>query len=419
MSEVIETGVDRLVRLIKSKGKISVADAAKELGVSVVLIEEWADFLEEEGNIDVEYKFTTPYLVEKKLDKSELKKKIEEFHGKKDGFVRKAEVALANIEKDSKGFDDLKKEFEALKEQFRDELSSVKVKLEELEKYEKLKRDVDSELFKHNREVNSQIEKINSQIEKEKERFRNILSQVSKEEKKIIKERMSVISLKKKEDDMEEKINSFKKAVAGLHKMLDLEEDELSDAEKHVNSLLKDLDRIKDKIQEKISYVESLEKESKKHQEKISKAQEEILKKIKSNEETIRTTISEGKNYADQFRKFFERKNRMETAISNVEKHKHELESELSELIKRAKVFKISSKSKSLGKEISEIESAFLKVENKKKFYESELKKLIDMIKGKDISSSSKSSKKRTSCRPKTKKAVKRKKKTKKKKHKK
>ena len=46
---IIETGVDKLVNLVNTSGRISSLDAAKELGVSSAVIMEWADFLEEEG----------------------------------------------------------------------------------------------------------------------------------------------------------------------------------------------------------------------------------------------------------------------------------------------------------------------------------------------------------------------------------
>jgi tetratricopeptide (TPR) repeat protein len=60
--ELIQTGVDGLIRLVEEKNRISVSDAAKELGVPVKTIEKWMDFLVEEEKIGVEYKFTTPYL---------------------------------------------------------------------------------------------------------------------------------------------------------------------------------------------------------------------------------------------------------------------------------------------------------------------------------------------------------------------
>ena len=74
--QIIETGVDKLVSLIKKRGKIPFSAAARELGVSEEVIKEWVDFLEEESIVGVEYKLTTPYIVEKKvtkkIDRSEL-----------------------------------------------------------------------------------------------------------------------------------------------------------------------------------------------------------------------------------------------------------------------------------------------------------------------------------------------------------
>ena len=35
---IIETGVDKLVKLVKERGRIALADSAKELGVSTTVI---------------------------------------------------------------------------------------------------------------------------------------------------------------------------------------------------------------------------------------------------------------------------------------------------------------------------------------------------------------------------------------------
>ena len=43
---VIETGVDKLVRIVKERGKVALADAAKELGVSLNQLSSFS----EEGN---------------------------------------------------------------------------------------------------------------------------------------------------------------------------------------------------------------------------------------------------------------------------------------------------------------------------------------------------------------------------------
>ena len=107
-SSIIETGVDRLVRLVKERGKIAMQDAAKQLGLSKTVIEEWADFLEEEGIISLEHSLTKSYLIERKLTKKEVEVKAKEFSGKKDVFVRKAEVTTSFLEKEADKFKDVK-----------------------------------------------------------------------------------------------------------------------------------------------------------------------------------------------------------------------------------------------------------------------------------------------------------------------
>ena len=88
-NKTIETGVDKLVHLIEHKKRITVEDAAKSVGVSAIVIEEWADFLEEQGIISIEYKFAKTFLVERKLTKREVEKKTKEFHNTKEAFIRK------------------------------------------------------------------------------------------------------------------------------------------------------------------------------------------------------------------------------------------------------------------------------------------------------------------------------------------
>lgn len=59
---VVTTDVDRLVELLKKKREISVKEASEELGVSLEIVESWVSFLEEEGLVSLNYKFTTPFI---------------------------------------------------------------------------------------------------------------------------------------------------------------------------------------------------------------------------------------------------------------------------------------------------------------------------------------------------------------------
>lgn len=63
MEEVsVETGVDDLINLLKSQGKIGVKEAADQLNIAESFVQSWVDFLVEENIISVEYKFTKPFI---------------------------------------------------------------------------------------------------------------------------------------------------------------------------------------------------------------------------------------------------------------------------------------------------------------------------------------------------------------------
>jgi tetratricopeptide (TPR) repeat protein len=59
---IMETDVDALLSLLQGRGRISIIDAATELGVTQDVVEEWARYFEEEGLISIDYEFTTPFI---------------------------------------------------------------------------------------------------------------------------------------------------------------------------------------------------------------------------------------------------------------------------------------------------------------------------------------------------------------------
>jgi hypothetical protein len=60
--ETVTTGVDGLIKFLEGKEKISMLDAASELGVNLETMQTWVDFLVEERVLGIEYKFTKPFI---------------------------------------------------------------------------------------------------------------------------------------------------------------------------------------------------------------------------------------------------------------------------------------------------------------------------------------------------------------------
>ena len=110
----ITTAVDSLVKLVKQKGKISLEDASKELGIPQNIINEWASFLDQEKIIYIEYKFTTPFLMSRKKESGEdtttdyemiqrklevMKAYLEKIQPKEDKKIKQKEYLLKEINK--------------------------------------------------------------------------------------------------------------------------------------------------------------------------------------------------------------------------------------------------------------------------------------------------------------------------------
>ncbi|MEK6837857.1 MAG: hypothetical protein AABX69_04340, partial [Nanoarchaeota archaeon] len=78
----IRTGADKLLELVRSSKEIAVTEAAKQLGVPLQTIESWVNFLEEDGQLIMKYKFTTPYVSVPDAPKSKAKSGKSIFGGK-------------------------------------------------------------------------------------------------------------------------------------------------------------------------------------------------------------------------------------------------------------------------------------------------------------------------------------------------
>lgn len=96
-SELIVTGVDALIDLLKKEGQMDVASAAKRLKYSEETVQSWADFLVEENLIGIDYKLTKPviYLITEKKNKdpySELKEEFAKYKKDFDANLKKKEL---------------------------------------------------------------------------------------------------------------------------------------------------------------------------------------------------------------------------------------------------------------------------------------------------------------------------------------
>jgi chromosome segregation ATPase len=378
---LIETGVDKLVKLVRKRKKISIPDAARQLGVSNVVVEEWADFLEDEGIISIEYKFTTPYLIERLFTKEELAKKEKEFGGKKEAFVRKAEVALTMLDKEAGSFNKIKEQFDELKKDLGSEVKKVKGDLADIEKYEDLKNNIDKKIEKQQKDFKEHIGQIEAQIVKEEKRYADIIQEIDEEEKKLDNEKIEALSIHEKESELMQRLENIKKNIERFEDSIETEDKRVVDSEEHIARLRGLTSEIKKSVERKKEDLDELFDESKKQEIKILELQDSILKKVKKKKEEIESRISEGKGATKKFKEFFDKKGDVDKMIRQITEHKNELEKDLIHLIQKAKAFNLATRSKGADPHIPELRKKFTQIEKNKTNFEKEIKKLASLLK--------------------------------------
>jgi DNA repair exonuclease SbcCD ATPase subunit len=369
---IIETGVDKLVKLINIKARISSSDAARELGVSSTVVMEWADFLEEEGIISIEYKFTKPYLVSRKMTKKEVEAKSKEFSGKKDVFIRKAEVSLSFLEREAKKLNKVKEEFDKIKKELGFDIDNIKNELEELEKYEQLKISLDKQIEDQKSSAFVKLQEISAQISREKKKYQDVLSEIENEEKELQKEKEAARSIEQSEKIVRNRLNSLKGLISAVESKVKAEEESLGLSEKNIERLSEMAETMKARVEKEKGSIEPLIGESQNQVKKIKELQETMIKKLTEKEKKLQGA----KKVSKKVKSLFKKKMNVLTLIEKVNKDRNDLQQELVNLIKKAKSFQLSSKTKDIGKEMADIEKKFKDVDNKKGLFETELKKL-------------------------------------------
>jgi len=377
----IETGVDKLVALINRRKRISINEAANELGVSIPVIQEWADFLEDEGLITVEYKLSRTYLCERKLTKKEVEKKARVYASKKDAFTRKVESALKSLQKESEGFERIKAEFNKLKDTIGRDIDLVREELQELRHYEDLKKNVDKDIIQQKLDYQEMLENIHRQVAEQRKKYEDFIEEISVEKAKIEEARVEMTYLDKRETNLKKRLDALKEVIKSIENKIAEQKRIIHISLDKIKSDLKGADKLQKDIKFRMmSELEPLIRTSKEKEEKILAVQDAILKKIMIKKKEIGKYKLESMEAAEKFKAFFDRKAKTQQLINALEKDKAELENELHGLIMKAKSFDLSVKSSDVKKYVKELQKSFKNIEKKKKSFIIKLGELADKI---------------------------------------
>jgi hypothetical protein len=382
-SKNIETGVDKLVGLIESQKRISLDDAAKKLGVSTVLVQEWADFLEEDGLISIEYSLSKVWLVERKLSKTEVEKKTKEYANKKESFIRKVETTLKSLDRDTIGFEKMKAEFQDLKGQIGGEIDSVKKDFQELARYETLKNNIDKDIDRQKTEYQRLMQQSHQEIKTEERRYHEMMAQIAHERLKVNKDRQVVKTMEEQEILLLQRIDGMNGMIESIRKAIKKEQKDIVISEENLKKLERFVEQVENRLKEKKhATILPLIQLSESHGSKITNLQDQIIDKLKDRKKELESYKGQKKAVYKDLQKFFEKKTKAEKMLLDIDTKKKSLAQEYEEIIKKAQAFNAISKDATVKKHVTELEGAYKKVEQHKSGLQEEIRKLTSLIKG-------------------------------------
>lgn len=381
----IETGVDKLLDLINRKKKVNLNEAANELGVSVPVIQEWADFLEDEGLISVEYKFSKTYLCERKLSKGEVVKKAKEYSSKKDAFTRKVETALKSLEREAEGFERIKEEFGKLRDVIGRDVDQVREELQELRHYEDLKKNIDKDIMQQRLDYQEMIDNLHRQIAEQQKKHDLFIEEISAEKSKVEEAKVELGYLEKRGDNIKKRVEALAQILKSIDTKIDEQKKILRTSIEKMESDLKEAERLQKDLKFRMNTeLEPIMNAAKEKEEKTLAVQDSVLKKIQDKNKKLDKYKLESIEAGERFKSFFDKRGKIQELIDILEKQKIELEKELQGLIMKATSFNLSVKSSDVVNYVKDLQKDFEEIEKKKSSFIRRLLELTELITKKD-----------------------------------
>ncbi|MBW2977937.1 hypothetical protein KY331_03770 [Candidatus Woesearchaeota archaeon] len=382
----LETGIDQLAKLLDKNNRISIKDAATRLKTGNTLIEEWAKLLEKEGFLDIEYHFTNPFLVRRLVSKEDVENKIQEFHVRKDTFVRKGELMISQMEQQGINLSKIKEEFGELKKQHKKELEKIKVEVEELEKCKQEKEELRTQIFDQRKSLLKEADYIKHKIHKENENYSVFSTKLKKELKDMRKKKSDLTKFGRDEKKLFNEINKIKQKIGQFNTQYANKLVDVKDSESKVQDMQELLKEMSLRMETEKDELTSVTKSNDEKEKEIAKMEENVVKKLQEQKEKLTKDTAEGEKTYNKFKTFFKKRTRIEQLLEKTLADREELERTLNELVAKAKALGLMAKSSKLKKdvfvnEIAKLEKNFKEIDKKRGFFHKEVKKFLSLIK--------------------------------------
>jgi len=379
----IKTGVDKLVELVSERKKVTVDDAAKKLGVGKNVVQEWAEFLEEEGLVTLEYSFSKVWITERKITKEDVLSSAKEVSSEKEALARKVDVAITALQDETSGFEDIRKEFANIQSHIKEEINVVKTQLTELERYDLLRKNLDKDVTEQRNMYDSFAKDAQEKLKLESQKYEELQSLIEKERKNLEQYGQKLDELKKLRSDYDRTLNSLKESLRNIDGVMNDYKNRFDDSNKMIENYKRALDKLNLELSEKKdSLLNKKIAELKVNEDRIFKSQLHIEEEIKSKVGAIKSYAEVGDKVHKSFDGFFSKNINTEKLISEIETDKTDLTKDLETLKKRVLTFTLMTNNSTIKSQLKELELSLESYEHKKLSIKYKIEKLLGIIKG-------------------------------------
>jgi predicted nucleic acid-binding Zn-ribbon protein len=368
--ETITTGVDNLVSFIMEKKRVSVAEASKRLSVDRELIEEWADFLEERGVIKVEYKFTTPYLIYKEPDAKSASKSQKHFTTRKTAFTRQIDSTLQLIEGHAQGLTKVRDEFDKINAELEVKIKGIREELQELEKFETLKRDLGNELSAQYEEFKRRITSMESRLRKSEETYEQMIKTLEEETDELEERHKHLEGLKHAESAIISNLEKVKRQIADIESQRKSETLKIGTQQQKISILKLKSSRLAAELKKHKLEIKPVMAEFNKAHETSVKKKEALMRRFEDHLKTVEIKESRVEKIKGDFEQYLKRKIDIDIVMDNLTSEIEKLHAEFRFLKQESRILALTGKKQNTDKDMAKLEKRLKDALERKKSFE-------------------------------------------------
>ena len=293
---LISTGVDALIKLIREKKKIELEEAAKILDVPFQAVEEWAQALEDEKLIKIEYQFTKVYLIWLKEAEGKILEKIGNVKTQKENLKQMINSIKRRLEKKSKEIDGTEEEYKKILNLFDPKLIEIQKKVKNMKNLEMNAEENLQQHYLKLEDLKIDLDTFSEHLTEKEKEWKTLYGQLKNPDNQIngLKElRGFELKLKNKTEDMLKNLVELEKQIESQKQSYS----KFSSIEKQINSAGKEIEKIGKIAEQTKKQIDEITIKQRNLQKSLkNKSIEDSIKKL----ENVKGTIPEIKKQIEQ-----------------------------------------------------------------------------------------------------------------------